>query len=331
MKNNWLNIVKKALFPLIGIALIYWAFSRMDDKERFYEYMKSANYFWVILAFFGGALSHFLRALRWKMLIEPVAHNPRTHTTFYAVMGGYLFNFLVPRMGEVSRCVMLSQTDKVGFDKLVGTVFVERATDLLFMLLVIASVLFFQYDLLNELMQEQVLSKLGSGSAKFIVMGAVLLIMAIGAFILFRYRDLWSKNKWTARIFKFVVGLIEGVRSIAKLKSPVLFVVYSVLIWVLYFLIAYWIFFALDETSHLGVAAGLTTLLVGSVAILIPSPGGLGTYHAMVPAGLALYGINPNMEGLAYAFLSHGTQMIMIFLVGGVSVILAGFERRKQY
>lgn len=331
MKKTWLNIIKKVLFPLLGIGLIYWAFSRMDDKEQFYEYMKSANYFWVALAFVGGAFSHFLRALRWKMLIEPVSHTPRTHTTFYAVMGGYLFNFLVPRMGEVSRCVMLSQTDKVGFDKLVGTVFVERATDLLFMLLVVAAVLFLQYDLLNELMQEQVLSKIGGGSSKFIILGAFLLLFGIGIFVLFRYRDFWSKNKWTAKIFRFIQGLVEGIRSIVKLRSPGLFILYSVLIWIFYFLIAYWIFFALEETSHLGVAAGLTTLLVGSIAILIPSPGGLGTYHAMVPAGLALYGINPTMEGLAYAFLSHGTQMIMIFIVGGISVILAGFERRKQY
>lgn len=293
--------------------------------------LRTANYLWVFMAFTAGWVSHLLRAVRWRMLIEPIGHVPRLKTTFYAVMGGYLFNFLVPRMGEVSRCVMLSQTDKLSFEKLVGTVFIERLVDMIFMIVITISVILLQYELIQTLLNEQILPMLGGGSSKFVILGIVAVVMMTLAFLAYRFRETLSKNPLVKKIFNFISGLVEGAKSIMKLKKPGLFILVSIAMWVLYFLMAYWVFFALDKTQGLGVAAGLTTVLMGTIAIVIPSPGGIGTYHVLVPAGLALYGIDPDLGGKSYALVSHGTQMIMIFLLGGISVILASIERRKKY
>ncbi len=330
MKKLAGNIVKKVLFPLFGIGLMYWAYHKMDMSELLND-LRTANYMWVFMAFTAGWVSHLLRAVRWRMLIEPIGDVPRLKTTFYAVMGGYLFNFLVPRMGEVSRCVMLSQTDRLSFEKLVGTVFIERVVDVIFMMIITISVILLQYDLIQSLLNEQILPMMGGGGSKFIVLGAIGIAFLLAAYLAYRFRVKLSKNRLVKRIFKFFSGLAEGAKSIMKLKKPGKFIFISVAMWVLYFLMAYWIFFALDKTQHLGVAAGLTTVLMGTIAIVIPSPGGIGTYHVLVPAGLALYSIDPDLGGKSYALVSHGTQMIMIFLLGGVSVILASIEKRKKY
>jgi len=324
------NLVKKVLFPLFGIGLMYWAYHKMDMGELLND-LKSANYGFVALAFLAGVTSHLLRALRWKILIAPLGHNPRTKTTFYAVMGAYLFNFLVPRMGEVSRCLMLNQTDKVPFEKLVGTVFVERMVDLIFMIIITLAVLFFQYDLIKGLLEEQVMPHLGGAGNKVLILGIIGIVLVLIGYLAYRYRATLVKNPLLKKVFGFLSGIAQGAKSVLKLKQPGLFIFYSIAMWVLYFFMAYWIFDALDKTSHLGLAAGLTTVVMGTIAIIIPSPGGIGTYHVLVPAGLALYGIDPELAGKSYALVSHGTQMIMIFLVGGISVILASIEKKKHY
>lgn len=330
MKKLASNLLKKVVFPLFGIGLMYWAYHKMDMADLLND-LKSANYTWVILAFLAGVTSHFLRALRWQILIEPLGYKPRTKTTFYAVMGAYLFNFLVPRMGEVSRCVMLSQTDKVPFEKLVGTVFVERMVDLIFMIVITVAVLFFQYDMIQGLLEEYVMPHLGGAGNKVLFLGIIGLVGILGAYLAYRNRIALSKNPFLKKIYNFMSGIAQGAKSVLKLRKPGLFIFHSVAMWVLYFLMAYWIFDALDRTSHLGVAAGLTTVVMGTIAIIIPSPGGIGTYHVLVPAGLALYGVDPELGGKSFALVSHGTQMIMIFLVGGISVILASIEKKKHY
>jgi uncharacterized protein (TIRG00374 family) len=308
---------------------MYWAYHKMN-MDTLLNDIKSANYFWIGAAFFAGILSHLVRTLRWRMLIEPIAHEPRLKTSFYAVMAGYLINFLVPRMGEVSKCALLSQTDRISFEKLVGTVVTERIMDVIVMLLIVLAVIFFQYDLISGLLAENVLPLLAGGSNKLLILGITGTALLILGYVAFRYRQALSKNVIIRKVLNFLAGLAEGAKSVFQLKKPGLFIFYSLFMWVLYFFMAYWIFFALDSTSHLGIDAALTTLLMGTLAIAVPSPGGIGTYHTFVPAGLALFGVDPETGGKTYALISHGTQMIMIFLAGGISLILIALEKRKN-
>jgi len=91
------------------------------------------TYFWILLSAMCGLLSHISRAMRWNYLIEPLGKKPGTLNTFLSVMVGYIMNLVLPRMGEVARCGVLSRYEKISFARLIGTVVTERIIDVLMM------------------------------------------------------------------------------------------------------------------------------------------------------------------------------------------------------
>lgn len=327
MSSPILKVLKKAMYPLIAVILIIWVYYKIQP-DKVLEDLKGANYLWVGLAALAGLFSHFIRAVRWKLLIEPMGYKARVKTGFYAVMVGYTVNYATPRMGEVVRCALKNKTDNIPVDKLVGTVFTERVFDVLVTLLVTVLAVFSQYDLIESFITNA-LNKAGDSSTnKLIVLGVFAVLGFAGLAVFFWLKKRKNNPPIIDKLLQFVVGLLEGAKSIFKLKRPWLFLFYTGVIWTMYFLVSYLVFFALDGTSHLGLDAAVTTLIVATVAVIIPAPGGLGSFHTFVPQGLLLYGIDLSL-GTSYAIISHGSQMLMIFLTGGISMLLIGFERRK--
>jgi uncharacterized protein (TIRG00374 family) len=315
------------LFLSIGIGLMYWAFYNMDMQEVFSS-LKNANYSWVFLAFICGVLSHLSRAMRWRYLLAPMGYKIPVLHSFYAVMSGYLMNFIVPRLGEVSRCAMINRTDKVPFEKLVGTVVIERVVDLLITAIISIAILFTQYDLLQSFIA-QLLGKSAAGSQTLMLLVAIAVFGLLGLYLVLKFRTKLTHIVLLDKAYKLWDGVLDGLKSIVKLKYPWSFVLHSLFIWTMYFMMSWLIFYSLDGTSHLGISAGLTVLLAGTLAIIIPVPGGVGTYHTIVPAALLLYDIN-EMDGKTYAIIGHSTQMLMIFMVGGISLILGGLAAKKN-
>ncbi len=313
---------------MIAVLLIVWVYHKIQP-DKVLEDLKGANYVWVFLAALAGLFSHFIRAVRWKLLIEPMGYKARVKTGFYAVMVGYTVNYATPRMGEVVRCALKNKTDNIPVDKLVGTVFTERVFDVLVTMLVTVLAVFSQYDLIESFINNA-LNKAGdSSSNKLIILGVLAVLGVIGLWVFFWLKKRENNPPIIKKLLTFVVGLLEGAKSIFKLKRPWLFLFYTGVIWTMYFLVSYLIFFALDGTSHLGLDAAVTTLIVATVAVIIPAPGGLGSFHTFVPQGLLLYGIDLSL-GTSYAIISHGSQMLMIFITGGISMLLIGLERKKQ-
>ncbi len=327
MKNKLLKILKRVAYPLVGLGLIYLVLQKVDSNE-IWTALKTANYGWVLLAALAGLTSHFVRAVRWKMLIEPLGYASRVRTGFYAVMVGYAVNYATPRFGEVVRCALKSNTDNVPVDKLVGTVFIERVFDLIVTAIITLIAVFIQYDVIGNFIAEQFQENGGGSSIKLIILGGLAACGIVGILIYNRLRKRELKNPLLRKIVDLITGLIEGAKSILKLERPLLFIAYTLVIWLMYFMVSYLIFFALDSTSHLGIDAALTTLIVATIAVIIPAPGGLGSFHYFVPLGLLLYGINIQ-DGTNYAIISHASQMLMILVIGGISAILVRFEKKK--
>lgn len=326
MKTTTSNVVKTLVFLAIGIALLYWAFHKMDMSEVL-SALKNANYTWVLAAFLCGVLSHLSRAIRWRYLLEPMGYQVSVKHSFLAVMSGYLMNYIVPRLGEVSRCAMVNRTDKVPFEKLIGTVVVERIVDLLMTALISAAILFTQYDLLAGFISNLTGSTPGYG---LIFLAVAILIVLLAVFLLIlKNRAALSKNPVMAKLFAFWDGILEGLTSILSLKKVGRFLFHSFFIWTMYFMMSWLVFYSIPGTSMLGIKAGLTVLLAGTLAIIIPVPGGVGTFHTIVPAALLLYGVS-EVDGLTYALISHSTQMLMIFLIGGISLFWGGAIARKN-
>jgi uncharacterized protein (TIRG00374 family) len=316
------KILQNVFFLLLAAALVYWAFSGNVDTESVWTEIKSSKFEWIGVAVLIMLLSHWARALRWVLLLEAMGKKVPTKHSFFAVMSGYLINSVTPRMGELARCALLKKTDDIPIEKSLGTVVTERVFDLLTTLIVLLIAIMVQYELIQDLLESQL------KNAQFPpwLIPAVLVI-GILSFLLFvrifnRHKEKYTEHKVLGKIIAFLDGLIEGAKSISKLKKPGLFLVLTALIWVFYLLVGWMLFYALPSTELLGAKAALTTLLLGVLAVIIPTPSGAGTLHVLIPAGLALYGIDKS-DGVAYATLSHGLQTVVFILVGGISIFLS--------
>lgn len=325
MYNTLLSVLKYLLLLGIGILFLYLAF-REQDTEKLITDLLSADYGWVAVSGVAGLLSHFFRALRWNMLITPLDHQPRIQNTFAAVMVGYLANQALPRLGEVSKCASLSKAEKIPADQLIGTVVIERICDTIMLILVTLLCLALQYDHIAGFiigLGKQMLSHPNK------VLYILLFISAIAALVVAWLLLKEELVKFPVKIHNFLRGIKNGLVSIRKIDHRGLFLFYSAMIWVMYYVSTWLCFFALDATSHLGAGAALAALFFGSIGMTIPVQGGIGTYHYMVAQGLTAYSISKT-DGLAFATIIHSSQVLIILVTGGISLIFLMLVSSKK-
>ncbi len=319
------------IFLGLGLGLMYFAFVNLDlDYDKVINGFKSANYFWIMAALCISLLSHFVRAIRWNLLFEPIGLKAKNINTFNAVMIGYLFNFAIPRMGEVSRCGILLRTDKIPMDKSLGTVVVERVFDMIILLVLTFAVLLLQFNLLfgffNDTFFLPLQLKLQNISVGMVTALSVFLFLAILS--LFKFRKKLMQSKILLKIIGILKGFGEGFKSVFKLKQPGMFLLQTLLIWILYFLNTFCFLHAFEATSSLSALSTLIILVVGTYGFAAPVSGGIGAYHILVAKGLALYGVS-SVAGGVFGFVSHGMQMIMILIVGSLSLLYTIIAERK--
>lgn len=317
--------MKFLLFLGIGVALVYLIVRKITPEE--WQNIKlaalNANYFWVGASLVLSAFSHFLRALRWRLLIEPIDKKPGIANTFFAVIIGYMASYAIPRLGEVSRCGVLSKYEKITFAGLVGTVIVERVVDLLLMFL------FFVVMIVMNL-NSKVYTIVKTKATAFLgdkwnsiqhINPVILIVIAViligGAWFLYR-----KKDHLVGFLKKFIDNFIGGIKSVGHLKSPLLFWGYSLGIWITYLLIVYVCFNCLAETSHLGMSDALIVLIFGTVGVIVPTPGGMGAYQYLVKSVLASVLLISSSNAFTFAWISWGSQLILIVFLGLISLIL---------
>ncbi len=320
---------------LLAGILILWLITRGQDVGRIVEELRQARYGWILLAMLCALLSHYLRAVRWNMLIGTMGYQTNAFQTFLAVMTGYLANLAIPRMGEITRCVTLSKASKTPFNALAGTVLAERAFDLVSMLAIVFITIVSQFgflrNFLNRMFWEPTLAR---GSAHWLVLsilGLAFLAAVIGAVIFFRHKMRRAKEgSFFFRLKRQLHGVAAGFRTIMTMRGKGWFILHSVLIWGLYYLTVYLCFFAIQATSDLTPLAGLTLLAVGSLGILAPVPGGIGTYHFLTIITLReLYGI-ASEPATSYAYITHATQIIVNIAAGTFAWIILSLNKQKH-
>jgi len=328
------TILKFVFFLGLGILIIWLSLKDLTEmeKQEIIKAFRTANYNWVILALILGILSHLLRALRWIMFMVPMGYKPRVKTTFYAVMIGYLANLAFPRLGEVTRCGILSRYEKIPFNRSLGTVITERAIDMLFFFLLFILMIVTQLgtirDYLDETIYPKLVEKFGAIHYSRLLYSTVGSFFALLVILFFIFRKRLQQFTLYRKIKNLVIGFCEGLKSLTQIRRPWLFILYSLLIWTLYFLMLYVCFFCFPETSHLPLGAGLSALVLGSIGIMI-TPGGIGLYPALIQETLRLYGI-ALVTGLALGWIVWVTQTLMILVVGGISLLLLTFNKRHH-
>ncbi len=330
------NVIRFTVFLGIGIFFI-WIFLRNltpDQKKEIFNSMGNANYWWIALAIPLGILSHYARAMRWKMLIETMGYKPGNTNMFFAVITGYFANLALPRLGEVSRCSILTKYENVPFNKSFGTVITERALDFIIFLFLFFLNLALQAERLSGYINEKIYKPL---QAKFHItynLSGTLTILVVafavvGTLIFLIFRKQILANKMYLKIKEIVLGFVEGMKSLIKVRNLWLFGFYTFSIWALYLLMAYIVFFSIPASSGVGLDAGLAVLVFGSVGFMVVQ-GGIGIYPAIVAETLVLYGV-ASAQGYALGWLIWTSQNLTIVLVGIISLVLLPLLNNRKH
>jgi glycosyltransferase 2 family protein len=294
----------------------------------------NANYYWLIISLVFAIASHIFRALRWNLLINSLNYRTKLSTTFFAVMIGYMANTAVPRMGEFVRCGVLSKKEKIPFNALFGTVISERIFDLITLMVIIFLVIVFQAtalgDFLNQLFGPFFDDLFSNLESIIIFAGGIILTLVVVVFLVIMLKERIKRIPFYHKIQEFLVGLLEGIKTIMKLKQKFLFLIYTFMIWLFYALMVYLPLLMLEETSHLTFINGLTILAIGSLGIVAPVPGGIGAYHFIVKTILyEIFKVGANASG-SYAVITHTGQTLLNVAVGSLSYFYMGILAKRE-
>lgn len=312
-----------------------WLATRGLDFKEIQNYFANANYFWVVLAAVFGLLAYWFRAVRWNIMFEPMGYRSSVSNSFWSISFGYLMNLTIPRSGELARATALYKVEKIPVENSFGTIVLERIIDLLCMMLFLILTFVLKSDAIQAFWQ-QAQSGSQNGTSSSLGYG-IAGIGLLGAILFFSLRKKLEKNAFFAKIYKIVDGLLDGLLSIFKLRKPGVFIFHSLMIWVCYYLAAYLVCFALPETAHFSIADGFFLIVVGTFGMMVPASGGIGAFHFALKIGVgALFlSMGKSFEegaqvGLAYAFISHTMQLVIMLVMGLISIPMLAKAKKEE-
>lgn len=305
--------VLKLTLPLaVGVFLCGYAYSQFTEEQlsQVKTTFLNANYYYIGFSVFLGFLSDFSRAIRWEFLLRPLGYRTSLLHRTMAVFIGYLVNVTIPRSGEVSRALLVSNYDEVPIDQSLGTIISERVIDMLLLLLFTAVAFVLQFEVISTFL----LSKIPFQKLLWLLIGGGLLFVVLLYFI---YN---SQNKLFIKLKSFLNGIKEGVLSVLKIRHKLLFLLHTLFIWAMYFLMFYIPFFALPETANISLPNVLTAFVVGSFAMTFTNAG-FGSYPFFIAEVLLLFGVATPI-GTAFGWLVWSSQFAMTLILGGLSFVL---------
>jgi hypothetical protein len=304
----------KILLPLfLGGTILYWMYRDFDFQSIRHILSDEMNWTWMLLSLPLGIMAEALRGWRWLQTLEPVGEKPRGSVAVNSVLLSYAASLIIPRIGEFTRCGVLKRWDGVSFPKALGTVVTERAVDSLVVLIITGTTLLFQMSIFGTFFEktgtslDTILEKFSlTGYLVTFVCGAAALLLL---HLLLKRLSIYNKVKATFS------GIWEGVLSLRGVKSLPLFLFFTFGIWLSYFLHFYLTFFCFDFTANLGLGCALVCFVVGSIAVIVPTPNGAGPWHFAVKTMLILYGV-ADEQALYFVLIVHTIQTMLVVLLG---------------
>lgn len=327
MKKTLCDILKVALSLILGGAILYWMYRDFDFRRMEHVLFHEMSWTWMLLSFPFGIMAQAFRGWRWRQTLEPVGEKPRAAVAINSVFLSYAVSLIIPRIGEFARCGVLKRWDGVSFPKALGTVVTERAIDSTLILVVTGITLLCQFSIFDTFFKktgtrvdEMLASFSSTGWMVTAICGVAVIILL---WYLLRSMAIYNKVKG---IF---LGLWQGVLSVRYVKNVPLFIGLTAAIWLSYFLHYYLTFFCFDATSHLGMSSALVTFIVGSIAVVVPTPNGAGPWHFAVKTMLMLYGVGAN-DALFFVLIVHSVQTLLVVLLGVYAWLALSFTRKRS-
>lgn len=298
-----------------------------DFKNVSRVVLHEMDWTWMLLSFPFGILAQMFRGWRWQMSLNPIGEYPRASTSINSIFLSYAVSLVVPRIGEFARCGVLKRYDGVSFTKALGTVVTERIIDSLLVLAITLLTLFFQLRVFDRFF-----SRTGTNieimfdrfsTTGYVVTAVCAVAVLILLWYLLRRFSIYNKVKCT------ISGLMQGVFSLRGVKNMPLYVLFTLGIWVSYFLHYYLTFFCFEATSGLGMACALVTFIVGSIAVIVPTPNGAGPWHFAVKTMLILYGVSET-DALYFVLIVHSVQTLLVILLGIYAWMALAFTKKRK-
>ncbi len=298
---------------VLGLGILWWMYRGTNWSDFGHYVLHEMNWWWMLLSLAFGILPQMARAWRWKMALEPLGEHPRRTSCIDAIFMSYAASLVIPRVGEVTRCGTLKTADGVSFTKSLGTVVTERLVDSLLMLLFTGIAFLLQLPMFLRFLKETN-TNIGDLLYRFTGTGYIvtficLVAALIAGLVAIRRFSFFKKGRDMLR------DMWEGVLSLRKVRNLPLYLFYSVLIWVGYFLHFYIAFFSFDFTAHLSIGAAFLIFCVGTFAVLVPTPNGAGPWHFAVKTMLVLYGV-AETQAIMFALTVHTIQTALVVLLG---------------
>jgi glycosyltransferase 2 family protein len=339
VKQNWKTI---AISIPIGGLFLWLAFKNVDFNEVLSSFGKIEKGWWIFWFIFVSVSSYLIRAERWMLLIGENREKAHRTTFIAGTFFGYMMNYIIPRLGEVSRCMYVSKKDDISTVSLIGTVVLERVIDTLMLLLMV--VFLFVYVITEDetvirlfgTKNADLINKIGSWQSILVGLALLIAVYYLLKLVMMGLRKMESKESMIGSIAKKINGLIAvfstGLSNIKKVHNWPYFIVLTILLWVCYIMMAYIPFymFSMQETYHLGIADSAILMVLAAVGVALPSPGAIGTYHWFVTQTLfVLYNV-PEPIGLAYAFVTHTSMLVLVMGLTPIFLFINTFILRKK-
>ena len=321
------NIILKVLMPLVlGAGILYWMYRGEDWQTIMHVMTSEMDWTWMLLSFPFGILAQMFRGWRWQQTLEPVDEHPRVSTSIHAIFLSYAASLVIPRVGEFTRCGVLKRYDGVSFPKALGTVVTERAIDSLLVMSITVIVLLLEMSTFGMFFRKtgtnlhSILQ--GFSWAGYLVVAICAVAILILLHFLLRKLSIYNKVRAT------LTGIWQGVVSLKDVRNIPLFVCFTLGIWLSYFLHYYLTFFCFDFTADLGLGCALVTFIVGSIAVIVPTPNGAGPWHFAGKTMLILYGVQDE-KALYFVLIVHTVQTMLVVLLGVYAWLALNFTKVK--
>jgi len=305
----------------LGLFLVWYSYNATsaEERERIIHYISNADPFWVGLSVVLGTLSHISRAVRWRYLLAPLGHRPKTLNTIFIVLIAYFTNLGIPRSGEVLRATALTTYENVPFEKGFGTIVTERVIDLIMLLLIVALALVLQTDIILGFLETKGFSLMGT---------AGVLAVGLAVFLLAIYLVKRSESPLAKKLKVFLRGLLDGLLSVFKMKKKWPFLLHTLFIWASYVGMFWVIKHTVAETQGLDFSQLLVAFVAGAFAISTTN-GGIGLYPIAVSAALGIFGISA-VSGNAFGWIMWISQTLMVVVFGAISFAVLPLLNRNR-
>lgn len=331
------------LFTGVGAFILYYVYTSQNEAYiaecalkgvpeaecSLWEKLKSdfagVNYGWIAVVIGAYIASNIIRAHRWLMLIQTLGRKGSLVNAFFTIMVGYFANMGLPRVGEIVRAGLFARYESIGPEKVMGTIVVDRILDLLSLLFAIILVVILQGSVLVDFFGTRLNDSILAQRWVYFLIGGLILLV----FFIYRFRHVIKRWNIYLKVHHLVEGFRDGLRSLKRVEKPWLLFLDTILIWLMYYLMMYICFKSFEPTAHLGAMAGLMVFVFGGLGVVFPSPGGMGTFHAMVIMALTIYGIHGD-DAFSFANIQYfSVQLFGTILFGIIGLIILPIINKK--